>query len=321
VEAVIWVEILSRHREVTARHRFVASELRIGRGYDNDLVLDDPYVAAHHLRVYRSDTGELVAEDIGSANGLFRDGDPKRHETLRLDGNEVIRIGGVLLRLRDARYAVPRERVYGRQVRLWPAAAALTAAILALDALSLWLDETTEPKASRYVAALFGLVGMTLVWTAGWAVLSRVFAGRVNVQRVLVTALAGIFTYSLYGWLAQFAAYSLAWPGPVTYQYAAVWIMLGLVVFAHLQAIGARLHVAAVAVTALCGLAVAAQSLTQSELRANFGQQTQVLRLLPPALRLAPLQNEASFFAAVETLKAKLDHDRVEEEPGTADAR
>ena len=51
---MIWVEILSRHREVVARVRIVGEEAIIGRGYDNDVIVDDPYVAARHLRVFRA---------------------------------------------------------------------------------------------------------------------------------------------------------------------------------------------------------------------------------------------------------------------------
>ena len=50
---MIWVEILSRHRDIAARFRFPGPEVRIGRGYDNDVIVDDPYVAARHLRVFR----------------------------------------------------------------------------------------------------------------------------------------------------------------------------------------------------------------------------------------------------------------------------
>ena len=68
---MIWVEILSRHRDIAARFRIAAPEARIGRGYDNDVIIDDPYVAAQHLRVFRDEAGQLVAEDLGSATARF----------------------------------------------------------------------------------------------------------------------------------------------------------------------------------------------------------------------------------------------------------
>ncbi|HYC15496.1 MAG TPA: FHA domain-containing protein, partial [Stellaceae bacterium] len=73
MEEVTWIEVLGRHRDVVARLRFAGAEIRVGRAYDNDLVLDDPYVAPRHLLIRRETGGALVAEDLGSANGLYLD--------------------------------------------------------------------------------------------------------------------------------------------------------------------------------------------------------------------------------------------------------
>jgi hypothetical protein len=59
-------------------------------------------------------------------------------------------------------------------------------------------------------------------------------------------------------------------------------------------------------------LGIATQSLTQSEARADFGQASYLRRLMPPALRLAPLQSEDAFFTGIEQLKSQLDRDRKE---------
>lgn len=95
---MIWVEILSRHhRDVAHRQRCDGAEVTIGRGYDNDVVVDDPFVSARHLRVQRDEQGRLVAEDLGSANGLFTERGRKRQASIVLHGDEPIRIGHTLL--------------------------------------------------------------------------------------------------------------------------------------------------------------------------------------------------------------------------------
>jgi hypothetical protein len=312
MDQVIWVEILSRHREVVARHRFAAAELHIGRGYDNDLVLDDPHVAVNHIRIYRGEAGDLMAEDIGSANGLFIDRDQRRYERVALDGDRVIRIGGVQLRVRERGYAVPRERVQRPERRLWPVALALAVAILGIQALSLWLAETSEVRASRYVVPLLSIAGLALVWTAVWTVLSRVFAGRAAFERNLITALAGFLAYSLYDEFAQFAAFGLSWRLPIAYEYVAMWAVVALVCYRHIETLGARRRLVAAAVAGVALLGIATQSLTQSEARADFGQPSYLRRLMPPALRLVPLKSEDAFFSEIEKLKSQLDRDREE---------
>ena len=97
---MIWVEILSRHRDIAARVRIAGPEARIGRGYDNDVIVDDPYVAARHLRVFRDEAGQLVAEDMGSVNGTFLDGSKSRLARIVVDGTKPIRIGQTYLRVR-----------------------------------------------------------------------------------------------------------------------------------------------------------------------------------------------------------------------------
>ena len=123
---MIWVEILSRHREIAARFRIAAPEARIGRGYDNDVIVDDPYVAAQHLRVFRDEAGQLVAEDLGSANGTFLDGGRNRLARIVIDGKHPIRIGQTYLRIREIHHEVERERVAPPEWRALPIAAAAT---------------------------------------------------------------------------------------------------------------------------------------------------------------------------------------------------
>jgi hypothetical protein len=151
---MIWVEILSRHRDIATRVRVTGPEARIGRGYDNDVIVDDPYVAACHLRVFRDGTGQLVVEDLGSANGMFLDGGKSRLARLIVDGSQPICIGQTCLRVRDLNHAVEPERLVQPQWRNLPIvlAASLAAAILGIEALKIWLTQTSEIRASSYIS-------------------------------------------------------------------------------------------------------------------------------------------------------------------------
>ena len=143
-----------------------ADRARIGRGYDNDVIIDDPYVAAQHLRVFRDEAGQLVAEDLGSANGTFLDGGRNRFARIVIDGKHPIRIGQTYLRVRDIHHEVERERVAPPEWRALPiaAAAALGASLLGLSALQVWLAQTAELRASSYLTPLLTIVATVLVW-------------------------------------------------------------------------------------------------------------------------------------------------------------
>jgi hypothetical protein len=316
MDQVIWVEILSRHRDVAARHRLAGPEVRIGRGYDNDVIVDDPFVAVQHVRVFRDEGGRLVAQDIGSANGMFLDRDKSRQARIVIDGERPIRIGHTYLRIRETGHTMPRERNGRLEGRAVPIAlgAALGAAILGLQALSVWFAEVDEPRASHYVQSLLGIAIMAMVWVALWAILSRIFSGQARLERNVLIALTGLLVFLVYSEFAQFASFALTWRAPVSYDYVVMWSIVAAACFCHLRAIGpAGLKLKAGIVTGLLALVIATQTLTQSELRAEFGQQNYLRRLLPPALRLAPVHDENAFFAEIEQLKTKLDRDRTDD--------
>ena len=224
----VWVEILSRHREIAARFRIAGPEVRIGRGYGNEVVVDDPYVAARHLRVFRDDAGQLIAEDLGSANGMFLDGGRTRLARIIVDGKRPIRIGQTYVRVRDADHAVEPERVAKPALSTWPvvAAVALGMTILAIDELNVWLTQTAGPKASNYLSPLLIISSAILVWVGLWSVLSRIFSGRSRFLPNLIIAMLGVLALSLYDEFAQFAAFAWTWPSAGNYEYVAQWTIL-----------------------------------------------------------------------------------------------
>ena len=310
---MIWIEVVSRSRDVIARHRCLGPEIRIGRSYDNDVVLDDPYVAPQHLRIRRSDAGRWIAEDLGSANGLYLEHGRDRFGWLELDGNRPIRIGHTYLRLREAGNAVAPERAYQQRSRMWPALVALGALLVAIEIGSNWLGETAEPKLSQYLVPVLTVSLLLAAWTAVWSVLSRIFSGQTRVERNLLIALAGMVIYSLYRQLAEFAAFSFSWRALAAYQYIGIWSLLAAVCFLHLREVSpSRLSLKAGLVVGLLATGIGVQLLNQSELRTGVDREAAILRLLPPAFRLAPAQTEETFFADIEALKTQLDDDRAE---------
>jgi hypothetical protein len=273
-------------------------------------------VAPHHLRIRRSEAGGWIAEDLGSASGLFLDHGRDQFGWLAIDGNRAMRIGHTYLRLREAGYAVAPERTDAARSRLWPVLAGLGAVLVAIDVGASWLTETTEPKLSPYLVSVLTVALLIGAWTAVWSVLTRVFSGQARFERNLLIALAGMVTYSLYREFADFAGFSLSWSALATYQYVGVWSLLAAVCFLHLRVVSpARPRLKAALVVALLAAGIGVQLLNQSELRTGIDRQATALHLLPPEFRLAPLQTEDSFFADIEALKAKLDHDRTEPQP------
>ena len=107
MSAPYFIETLARNGDVLHRHKVDALPIRLGRGYDNDFILDDAFAAPRHAVIEADAAGGIVLRDLGSKNGVIHRG--KRHATLPLTGETVIRIGHTNLRVRASGYEVEPE--------------------------------------------------------------------------------------------------------------------------------------------------------------------------------------------------------------------
>lgn len=316
MDEVIWIEVLPRHREHALRQRVGTRVLTLGRAWDNDIVLDDPHVAAHHLRVERDDGGDWVAHDLGSVNGLYVEGERGRRERVVLASHVSLQVGHSLVRLHRGDEDVAPETPLQRRSP-WPIALVLAALVVLLALLELWRGETGEPKLIRYVTGALALATLLALWTAAWALVSRLFAGHARFGAHLLVAAAGVLAYSLYDPFCELMAFALSWPALSLYAWAGAWIALAATCFAHLRVVGSkRLRLKALVVGALATLAIGTQALTIADRRAEWGQPIVLQRLAPPWLRLAPPRDPAAFFDGAASLKARLDEARSEEPAG-----
>jgi hypothetical protein len=311
---MIWIEILSRHHEVASRFRMPGPEVRIGRGYNNDVIVDDPYVAAEHLQLFRDQDGRLVVQDLGSANGVYLNESKQRSARIIVDGKQSIRIGQTFLRIREGNFAVEPEQVGSpeRNGLLAMLAVALGLALIAFNEVGTWLSLTSEVQLTTYLAPPFAMSIIVLVWAGIWTLVSRVFSGRSRFLRNLLITLTGALSASIYNGVAQFVSYSLTWSAPVTYGFAALWAIVAVMCFFHLAKIGPpRPWLKGSGIATLLVAIVTVQTLQQSEAVFTSGRQNTARPLMPPSLRIAPLHDEATFFGDIAKLKAKLDEDRL----------
>jgi hypothetical protein len=268
----------------------------------------------------RDESGALVAEDLGSANGLFAGQDRRRVARVVLDGKQSIRIGRTHLRVRQPDHAVAPERVSLPRARTWPLVLGLAGALLGIELLSLWLRETTEPKLGSYLSPLLSLCLFVVAWTAGWTILSRIFSRQARFERHLLIAVCGLLVFMLFKELTEYGAFAFSRRELIGYQYIGVWLLVAAFCFLHLREISqsresgrSRLKLNAAAVAVLALTAIGMQTLSQWEARTNSDPQSFVRRLKPPTLRVASPQTGSAFFTEVAALKGKLDRVRSDE--------
>jgi len=67
--------------------------IQIGRGSSNDIVIDCPSISTIHAELVRTDEGVYELRDLGSTNGIKKDG--KKHDVLVLEETDQLKLGEV----------------------------------------------------------------------------------------------------------------------------------------------------------------------------------------------------------------------------------
>ena len=306
-----FVEILARSGEVLQRQRVETLPIRLGRGYGNDVILDDDYAAAAHAVAELDAGGRLVLRDLGSRNGIHHRG--RRHTLLSLSGDTVARIGHTAIRIRAAGFQVAPE-LRDRTLHRWEGVLPGAAGILLVGVVTLfarWLSDIQYVELVRYFEALAWGVGAALLWSGAWAFANRLFGRHARLGRHLFVFGCGLLALSACLLLASLLGYAFALEGFTHYASHAATLLLAGVIYFHLCTIrpGHRLRYrwlcAAMAVLG-SGLILVANV----QRSGRFSDELYMWVLLPPEVRVSPDHGIDQFMREVDGMKEQLDRGR-----------
>lgn len=310
MDEVTYVEVLGRHGEVVARHAVPRLPARIGRAYDNDVILDDPYVAPHHAVLEPSSTGGLELADAGSRNGLYRVGARARLVRERADPDARYRVGRTELRIRASSHVVPAE-LADHGGRSWAQTAIPVAAVVASAAMILlqsWSTTYEQADLAKLVLPPVLLAIALLLWSGAWSLAGRLLRGEWRLAGHLTAAALIVVAYFFVNnW--DYLQFALSWP----------WLIYpGLVVLGAFAAWGLWRHLSLVTRNPGWGMAVAAVAVTavavgSFALYFHVDREDELTRMAylkvikPPAVRLAKGRESGEFFREAERLKGELE--------------
>jgi hypothetical protein len=171
------LEVLERDGRVRRALAVQRWPVSIGRAIDNDLVLDDPHVAARHASLAEGEAGAAlqVHESVNGAQlGKRR---VAAHESAALPADGGFQLGNTRLRLRRPGDVLAAERPLARAARPW---------VTLVLALALWLWTLAEhaivqdpgSKAGDWMVPLFGVPAAITAWCLLWAMASKLFQHR-----------------------------------------------------------------------------------------------------------------------------------------------
>lgn len=212
------IEVFDRDGRLPRQFDVTAWPVRIGRGMDCHLVLDDPHIAGHHATLELDEQGELQLTAGPSLNGL-RVGRRKLQAGQRLPLTQAAaqdwQLGLTRLRLR-----MPGE-VLADEVPLGGTAERRRSLVTAGCALALWalllgehwvqLDPGSKP--SDWLTAVFGPPLALLLWSGLWAVVAKLFRHRFEFEVHFALAVRFALLLTVLGSVLPQLAAALAWPG------------------------------------------------------------------------------------------------------------
>ncbi len=311
MNAPFFVEVLARNGEVRYRQCVAALPIRIGRGYDNDIILDDRYASAHHAVVESDAKGGMQLRDLGSVNGVIHSG-KSRHQ-FPLDGDTVFRVGHARLRVRAADFSVA-DALRDTTLHAWegwlPALAGLALMVL-LSLENVWSSDFEKAETIRYVTALAGMLAVVLFWCGGWALANRLFAGQTRFGRHLFIAACGLFMIEVISSLLSIAAYALSLESLTHYgSHIEIAIVAGMVYF-HLHTINTN-HTrrAALATVLVSLLGSAVMLMFNYQKSGHLADELYMSDLYSPALRLSADKPVGQFLDQAAQLKHEIDEAR-----------
>ena len=199
----IVLELLSRKNIPLKHYKFEQDYVCVGRDFNNDLRLDDPYVCPSHMLVaIDPESGLLMINDCKSTNGIKLNNKFVTQATLH--PNDVIKIGRTHLRIIDTKAPLPRAMPLSEleENLSWLNKAFLTICLsfvcLCYLLLSEYIDSVKEFKLIGILPAQLGQLALISLWPLCFAVLAKVVKKESHiVNQINLTLLVTLLFFGL----------------------------------------------------------------------------------------------------------------------------
>jgi hypothetical protein len=222
-------------------HRVNALPVRLGRAFNNDIVIADPYVSPVHLIIEKGEHG-WIAVDQGTKNGSFTGKDMKINETAELVSGDLVTIGRTQLRFWSPEHTVPRElnlpaqQSISRRVVVPVLSVITLIGVSAVLTMHQFLDNATRIKAITFFASALPYLFFPFLWAGTCACAGFIVRRRANFALQLIVSNCALFCIlaltSLVGYVDYFTCSTTA--ADVT-QYAGITMITVLLLFLNLS--------------------------------------------------------------------------------------
>lgn len=311
MEPLAFVEVIGRHGDVQARHSVTRWPACVGRGYDADIILDDPYVAARHMRIEPGADGRFKLTDLQSVNGISLRPSARRLSEAVVGPDDVVRLGRTQVRVRPPGYAVPPERkLRATSFYRRPAAFFLAAAmLLGVTLWSAWIATTRVDQWAQLLGPTVMICIAVGLWISVWSLVSRTVGGRANFSAHGFVACASLVAIAVVGTAFEYLSFGLDARWLDTAGTAVLAALVAYMLYRHLRlnSRAPRTKLAAIAATIVLGGIGIAVGLNRAAAPGREGIQGYDFTLKPPAVLLVSGVTPEAFLAESDKLRRAAD--------------
>ena len=171
------IEFLGRSGRSQQFLKVDAETVRIGRGYENDVVINDPYISINHLRLEKRDEGWHVT-DLDSLNGVQVLKHVGSDETILESGAEI-KLGRTKLRIICSQSAMQEAKLLHRferdtsRLNRWSIFLPLLIAFMGLGLYSSYMNSFVRWEWKNSLSLLLVMQLGTLFLAGFWALVGR----------------------------------------------------------------------------------------------------------------------------------------------------
>lgn len=220
------IEEITRNKKVLRYHTFDVSsnssaqidttkKIRIGRAYDNDIILNEVHVSPYHAEIVPDEEGCWYIVDCNSLNAV-RDEKGHRVNTQRpLISGDIIVLGRCQLRIWDARHPVEHtwplhraEDIFYRLGKKRMIVALLPALIFITAFFATFEEEKAEGWFSQIPSML--ITGLLLMlWASAWSLVGRIVKQESRFYAQLAVTMLAFIAIQPLEWFSRVLAFNV----------------------------------------------------------------------------------------------------------------
>ena len=214
------VERINRSNHALALAKFSDTTINVGRGFNESLIIDDPFVDAQHVQLSIDElTHGILCVDRGSKNGVFIE--PAVGKKYRVQGKaqltsgDIIIVGRTRLRVCHSAHHVPEAEAltFGHRfvyaVSAWPIVVLMALLLAALSIAESYLTLPVDTALKRYALESLYAVAAVFSYGVGWALAGRALRGDGRLITQVLIAGVGAAVLSVLGFAVPWFAYHL----------------------------------------------------------------------------------------------------------------